>query len=218
LEIVRTKLHDQYGIRTQQNTSNTTLLVRFITRADRKTAHVYTRAIEAARANQISPAYFVQYLEQAGGIERIRVESAEGFVAQERKDNRKQQIELIKKYLDARKEFPLKTFKVKSNQLIDLNTTNKFSLALCSQKDSRYFVLANLALSEELEDKIIELLIENLPEDFGSFSHKIERFHKKAMQKRSDNSLKLFIRKRPDIAKGILRMRRIRNLTTTKSI
>jgi 2-methylaconitate cis-trans-isomerase PrpF len=72
LEIVRTQLQEQYGIKTQHNTSDITVLVRYITPADRKTAHVYTRAIETARANQIAPAHFAGYLEQAGGVERIR--------------------------------------------------------------------------------------------------------------------------------------------------
>jgi hypothetical protein len=218
LEMVRTKLHEQYGIRTQQNTSNTTLLVRFITRADRKTAHVYTRAIEAARANQISPAHFPQYIEQAGGVERIRIKSVDGFISQETQNNRKKKLELVQKYLDARKEFPLTNFRVKSNQPLDVNTSSGYSLALCSHKDSRYFVLVNLPVNEELENKLIELLIENLPEDLGSFSHNIERFHKKAMQKRSDNTLKQFIRKKPEVAKGILRIRRIQNLTKSQSI
>ena len=72
IKIVRKNLQEQYGIKTQDNTSDITVLVRYITRAERKTAHVYARAIETARANQIAPAQFTEYLEQAGGIEQIR--------------------------------------------------------------------------------------------------------------------------------------------------
>lgn len=72
IKIVRKNLQEQFGIKTQENTSDVTVLVRYITRADRKTAHVYARAIETARANQIAPVNVAGYLEQQGGIEQIR--------------------------------------------------------------------------------------------------------------------------------------------------
>jgi len=76
VELLRVELANKYGIRTQEILPITTVLVRYITRADRKTAHVYARAIEIARANAIASDNFAKYVEQAGGIERIRADSA----------------------------------------------------------------------------------------------------------------------------------------------
>jgi len=213
LDIVRTKLHDQYGIRTQQNTSDTTLLVRFITRSDRKTAHVYSRAIETARANQISPDQFSNYLEQAGGVERIRAISVDGIVEKDATSHKAKKLELMRKYLIARREFPLTTFKVNSTKGFGFNVGNNFNLTLCSQKDGRFYALTNVPLDTELEKKIMDLLVNNLTADDTNLEKNVERFYGKAMQKREQNSMKQLIRHRPEVAKGMLRIRRIRSLS-----
>ncbi len=73
---IRHQLRSEHGIKTQANSSDTTVLVRYMTRTDRKTAHVYARAIESARANSISVDQLPSYIEQAGGLEQIRTNGA----------------------------------------------------------------------------------------------------------------------------------------------
>ena len=45
LKSIRHELQNQYNIKTQANSSTTAILVKYITRADRKTTHVYWGAI-----------------------------------------------------------------------------------------------------------------------------------------------------------------------------
>ena len=77
IENMRASLATNYKIRTQANSSATNILVRYITRSDRKTAHVYARAIETAIANQIKLENFVAYIQQQGGIEQMRAFGAD---------------------------------------------------------------------------------------------------------------------------------------------
>ena len=133
LEIVRTQLQEQYGIKTQHNTSDITVLVRYITRADRKTAHVYTRAIETARANQIAPAHFAGYLEQAGGVERIRANGVEGVDNSVLKPSLQEKLDLTRKYLNARREFPIATVSVSAKQAVNFGAASHLNVLVCSE-------------------------------------------------------------------------------------
>ncbi len=112
----------QYGIRTQENTSDTTVLVRYITRADRKTAHVYSRAIEAARANAIASSDFALYVEQAGGIERIRsnaaISAAPIIASESLSEQIEEMLRIAREYLRARSELPIASFKLSRKSLI----------------------------------------------------------------------------------------------------
>jgi len=217
LEIVRNQLQEQYGIKTQDNTSDTTILVRYITRADRKTAHVYARAIETARANQITPAQFPGYLEQAGGIERIRANGVESEDNAVSKPSLQEKLDLTHKYLNARREFPIATVRVSAKQAVNFGAASHLNVLVCSEHGGFYYVLAKLSADEALEKKMVEALAQQLPDDIKQARKNIDRFYTKAMKKRSQNTLKALIKQRPAVAAGILRANRIRSLALAKS-
>ena len=217
LGIVRTQLQEQYGIKTQHNTSDITVLVRYITRADRKTAHVYARAIETARANQIAPAHFARYLEQAGGVERIRASGVESEDNAVSKPSLQEKLDLTRKYLNARREFPIATVRVSAKQAVNFGGTSNLNVLVCSEHEGRYYVLAKLSADETLEKKLVEALAQQLPDDLKQVDKNIDRFYDKAMKKRSQNTLKALIKQRPAVAAGMLRANRIRSLALTKS-
>ena len=217
LELVRTQLQEQYGIKTQQNTSDITVLVRYITRADRKTAHVYARAIETARANQIAPAHFAGYLEQAGGVERIRANGVESVDNNVLKPGLQEKLDLTRKYLNARREFPIATVRVSAKQAVNFGGASNSNVLVCSEHEGRYYVLAKLSADEALEKKLVEALAQQLPDDLKQVHKNVDRFYTKAMKKRSQNTLKALIKQRPAVAAGMLRVNRIRSLALAKS-
>jgi len=217
LELVRTQLQEQYGIKTQHNTSDITVLVRYITRAERKTAHVYARAIETARANQIPPAQLASYLEQAGGIERIRANGVEGVDNSALRPSLKKKLDLTRKYLNARREFPIATVSVSAKQAVNFGTASHLNVLICSEREGRYYVLAKLSADETLEKELVAALAQQLPDDLKQVDKNIDRFYEKAMKRRSQNTLKALIKQRPGVASGLLRANRIRSLTLAKS-
>jgi len=216
IRIMRKNLQEQYGIKTQENTSDITVLVRYITRADRKTAHVYARAIETARANQIAPTQFAGYLEQAGGVERIRANGVECEKSILLKTSTQEKLELTRKYLNARRELPLMTLEFNGKQEVEADRGSDLSVLVCSWRNGRYYVLAKLCADAELEKKMLDGMACQLPEDLKQTRKNVELFYKKAMKKRASNSLKSLIKSRPELAKSMLRSKRIRTLALSK--
>jgi len=165
---IRHQLRSEYGIKTQANSSDTTVLVRYMTRTDRKTAHVYARAIESARANSISVDQLPSYIEQAGGLEQIRTNgaTAEFSVGRCVQDER---IALAEEYLRCRAELPIQSFE--THRLFDnLNDGGAvYSYFVCARKgDGKYHVLSRIPASRDFERLVVrnfsELIGENLDE------------------------------------------------------
>ena len=73
---MRSKLLADYGLKTQANSRISTIVVRYIVRSGRKTAHVYGRVIDVALANNISPEQLPDFIREKGGIEQIRTSIA----------------------------------------------------------------------------------------------------------------------------------------------
>ncbi len=149
IKIIKDRLRDKFGIKTQKNTSDLAVLVRYMTRADRKTVHVYTRVIEAAKKSGIQPGQLPSFIEGAGGIERIRALGADG--AEDTLDM-SERIALTEEYLSCRTELPLAHFD--ANELLDLygSKSSAFSYFVCTRTCSgQFYVLSPLPPTAEFE-------------------------------------------------------------------
>ena len=71
-KLIRNELRQKYQIKIQDNTSNVNALVRYITRSDRKAAHIYTRVIEVAKSKKVPATSLPAYIKAKGGVEKIR--------------------------------------------------------------------------------------------------------------------------------------------------
>jgi hypothetical protein len=74
VKAMRQHLREVYGIKTQANTKTTALVTKYVTRASRKTAHVYSRVLEVAIANGIRHTDLVDFIKQRGGIDKVRMQ------------------------------------------------------------------------------------------------------------------------------------------------
>lgn len=208
LELLRTALAQKHGIRTQQNTSDTTVLVRYITKADRKTAHVYSRAIETARQNGIASKNFVSYVEQAGGVERIRsiaaVAPESEFTKSISEDQLKDMLELTRDYLHARSELPLGSFKSPKGLAVD-GEKGALTHFICHERNGRQYVLAQRSVSKEQETAMVRDFAKELCASGKDAKKRIGKFYAKAMAKRKQRTIKEIVKQRPEIAAGMLR-------------
>lgn len=73
IKAMREHLRENYGIKTQANTKLTALVTKYVTRASRKTAHVYSRVLEVAIANGTTSAGLVAFIKLKGGIDKLRM-------------------------------------------------------------------------------------------------------------------------------------------------
>ena len=70
---MREHLKSRHKIKTQANTKTTALVTKYVTRASRKTAHVYSRVLEVAIANGIDSSGLVAFIQSKGGIDKVRM-------------------------------------------------------------------------------------------------------------------------------------------------
>ena len=208
LGLLRAVLAQKYGIRTQENTSDTTVLIRYITKADRKTAHVYSRAIETARQNGIASNNFVSYVEQAGGLECIRSNTAtisEREFKEEVSENEiEEMLELTRDYLRARSELPLGSFKSPKSACV-FGEKGALTHFICHERNGRQYVLAQRSISKEQETAIVKDLAKELYGGGKDAKKRIGKFYAKAMAKRKQRALKEIAKQRPELAKALMR-------------
>ena len=193
---MKSELADKWGIKTQENTSDATALVRYITRADRKTAHVYARAIEVAKANKIKANFFSSFVERQGGVERIRSKNALAVNASDATALAQEKRELGREYLNARRQCPYSSFKI-GKKTNDLGESQGLSFFVCSEKDGRYYVLAKLPVADELSNQLLQKFSEALCVDIKSARAQIAKFTKRALHKTGKETLKGLARKMP---------------------
>lgn len=71
LDSMRLQLWKNWKIKTQENTSDLGVIVKYITRTKRKNAHMYARVLEEARKHKANSGNLLIYIDQRGGINKI---------------------------------------------------------------------------------------------------------------------------------------------------
>jgi hypothetical protein len=179
---VKYRLRSELGIKTQKNTSDIAALIRYMTRADRKTAHVYTRVIEAAKAQGITPSHLPAFIDGAGGIERIRALSANSNAqTDEPESDAAERLWLTQEYLKFRAEAPLASFQ--PPQLFGECKSEgvNYEYVVCVRRDDgRLDVLAPLPATAEFEALAIDQLSGLICKDLTQARNGIERMREYA--------------------------------------
>ena len=177
---MRHTLAKQFKIRTQVNSSALGMLVRYITRAERKTTHVYARAIETAITNNIQLEDFVDYIQAQGGIEHLRSIGANSPLTLEKEEFEKEKWELSWKYCQAREEFPIANFDLKNDVDYGRNKKVTFEYFVCANRKGKRYVLAKIPADEAFEDRAIKLLGDFIGDDIENSREHINKLFEKA--------------------------------------
>lgn len=177
ISMMRSVLADKYEIRTQDNTPDLTVLIRYITRADRKTAHVYARAIQSARESGVLPKNMVSFIEHHGGIEQIRIA---GVDHESSADIEQEKIELAKTYLAIKADSPFTSFEgPKAFEGIYSNSC-AYEIVICSLgSGNKYNVIGKLPADPALEDLVIKRFSKHLCNDMDLARKEIAKMDQK---------------------------------------
>lgn len=119
--------------------------------------------------------------------------------------------------MQARTIYPLASFKVSRKNVSKLPDHKRLSIVLCYENQERHYVLAGVPLEDSLNKKFVELLANNLPDDLFLVDKKINKFFINSQEKRSQNKIKELVKKRPEIACGLMRANRIKQLALAKN-
>ena len=185
--IIKTDLAEKYHIKAQANSSNVAMLVRYITRAERKTAHVYARAIESAMARKIPSLSFEQYVEMCGGLEKIRIDGVDTSVKSPKQLVDEEKMSLSRKFLEARFEMPFASFKTPKAFEGMTNPNCEFELVICKWVGDEYRVVGKLAPTLENEYLMLREFSTFLFSEGNSIEKvrdAVEKFWQKAEEKK----------------------------------
>lgn len=171
---MRVILKEKYGIKTQANSKLASLVVRYVTRSNRKTAHIYSKVIETAKELGVKSTGLAEFIKQKGGIDKVRkvVNSAE--VA--RVENLKSAaISKLKNALPRRQ--PLGQLSIHSNTHLPCAADVHLNHVLCSFNTATgvYEVVGVMYPSVTLEDSAVGEYLLML--QFAAMSEDGEFFH-----------------------------------------
>lgn len=168
---LRRTLRVEYGIKTQLNSPNLNIIVRYVIRKDRKTAHVYARVLQVAIDAGVQPADFPEFLQANGGIERIRQStvSREIIKAKEKKQeyNNDNAIAYARFYFEDLAKNPMATFTIPAQHetaIYDAARFGSFHYMICHVVNGKYMVVGALPMYEELDDQLMIQSINHLHE------------------------------------------------------
>ena len=156
---MRSKLKSDFGIKTQANSRTSAIVVRYIVRSNRKTAHVYGRVIEVAMANNISPELLPDFITDRGGIEEIRLSLASAEEKKLNADKWANAREALSNLLYQRE--PIGKVVMNTNTLLPAACDVEFSYLICNKtvKTGEIDVLGALYPSADLEIQALHLQI-----------------------------------------------------------
>lgn len=96
LAAMKVELWKNWKLKTQENTSELGVIVKYITRTKRKNAHMYSRVLEQALKHKATSENLLQYIGHCGGINKIVASSKEKSI-----DNKKRLYNAYKRYANA---------------------------------------------------------------------------------------------------------------------
>ncbi|MDP3121305.1 hypothetical protein [Polynucleobacter sp.] len=177
---LRYKLKES-NIKVQENTSDVALLVKYITRADRKTAHVYSRAIETAMACHYKAAELPDLISSKGGLEKLKLGVEENPAAALKQQLEDERLLLTREFLQSRSYVPFARFPAPKEFDGIYSDNCEFEYLVCTQVNGSYNVVCKLPAETELENFVLKKLATNLCKDIDQVRPKI-----KALRARAD--------------------------------
>lgn len=180
---IRHELQNQYNIKTQANSSTTSILVKYITRADRKTTHVYARAIDSAIASNIKAAEFVEFAETLGGIEQIRAIGVDADVKEKAETVANEKFALAEAYLIAREEVP---FEVLDSSLNRMDSECRYEYLMCMNTGKQLHVVMKVPADLAFEQRATKLIGDFSFKDWERDSTACRKFIEAANIKRAE--------------------------------
>lgn len=99
IKAMRKHLREVYSIKTQANTKTTALVTKYVTRASRKTAHVYSRVLDQAISQGVGSSNLVAFIKQRGGIDKLRQRVVSAEVAKQHRDQQQSLLKAMRKSL-----------------------------------------------------------------------------------------------------------------------
>jgi hypothetical protein len=158
---MRKELRYTHKIKTQKNSTDLSIIVRFVTRTSRKNALIYSQVLAKAMSLNIKSAELAQYIKANVGINKIRENSNNSITADQATKLANLQTYYANKLLEARaKTSPYATFeieKARTSELHDIARYSEYVYMVCKMDGlGKYTVIDAVAMDKDLEARILQ--------------------------------------------------------------
>lgn len=159
---MRRTLSSDYDIKTQINSPDLNIIVRYVIRKDRKTAHVYARVLQVAIDAGVKSEDLPGFIKANHGIERIRQSTVNNDLVKAKDEKQKHlndnAIMYARFYLEDRAKKPLATFTIPKEyeaSIRDATRGGSFHYMICHVEKDEYKVVDALPMYSELDDQLM---------------------------------------------------------------
>ena len=158
---MRKELSYTHKIKTQKNSTDLSIIVRFVTRTSRKNALIYSQVLDRALNLNIKSAELPKYIKANGGINKIREKANNSLTNDQANKLANLQTYYANKLLEARAETcPYATFdidKSRTSELHDITCHSKYVYMVCKKNGvGKFTVIDAVAMDNDLEARLLQ--------------------------------------------------------------
>ena len=159
LSKMRMVLSKEYKIKTQRNSSDILILVKYVVRTNRKNAHVYARVLDLAYKSDVMPDELPDFIREHGGIDRIRESNVSVEAVAIKKTQDEYRIKFIKALLHEKAATPITDLKIPEewrSKVHDSRGVSEFFYPICVNVLGGYKVVGVVPMDLDFEKQILE--------------------------------------------------------------
>ncbi len=178
-------------IKVQENTSEMTVLVKYLVGPDRRKAANFSRVLEIALKENLSAKDLPSYIERRGGISQIQVTEQENFAKEKSLLIQDERIAILREML-INKEWESTSslnydLQVHSHALDDVDEIRSdfvFFMTRFDRTQKTYRVLHAHKFGEKFENQLIRRMSRGVKSDVGSLKSSLVRYRGKLIDKK----------------------------------
>lgn len=178
LQTMRDRMLKEHEIKTQANTNWITTVIRFILPKDRQTAFNYSKVLQVAHEENLSPDELPSYIKERGGISKITATEEQAASTKASKEVKEKKVKLLKKVLLANAKATHLNAEIPESEYLDAVDDGKekgtFEYAICYKVEGQTRILKFVHVSEKLENEILASMAAVAVDDVDSMTAKLD--------------------------------------------
>lgn len=192
---IRKYLKDNHQISIQTNSTPMAAIVRYVVRNDKVAASRYTKVLDVARKENLSPEELPAYVTRRGGVTQIQDTEANQLAKANGDKSNKERTEMIRelfKWIAVGSQESIAyegDIAVHTEPKEDDDEASKSTFCVfvaCQSEDGTYKIVSANNMGKSYEDNLVRFLGKNMPSDLHTLERGLRNFKKKLAL---DNSL-----------------------------
>jgi hypothetical protein len=190
LSMLRSALSER-GIKTQLNTPDLTILIKYIAGANRKNAANYSRVLRVALEDKVPANALTSYISRRGGMGQVHTTEGKASSKESIRDSNKEKLALVKEFLklsqwESGVEFkydkPVSVCNA-SKQTAQETSSFCFFLADFDEPNNVYRIIQSYDLGHSYESNVLRFIIKDASNDLDVIKDGVVRLKKRLLNK-----------------------------------